>query len=87
MAPAPEGGSEAPPATGGPPAASQPTVKRQPESVKTYSELLRACNIDFHLQPKQVLAELNVSNQSELTESPLECYIRIAAVHGQQPQE
>jgi hypothetical protein len=57
-----------------------PAVKRDPETIKSINSLFRACNEDFGLQPKQVLAELGVSSQNELTELPSECYRRIAAV-------
>jgi len=54
--------------------------KRDPETIRTINELLQACYDDFKLQPKQVLAELNVNSQEEITELPSECYRRIAAV-------
>jgi hypothetical protein len=57
-----------------------PAVKRDPETIKSINLLFRACNEDFGLQPRQVLAELGVSSQNELTELPSECYRRIAAV-------
>lgn len=57
-----------------------PAVKRDPETIKSISSLFRACNEDFGLQPKQVLAELGVSSANEITELPSECYRRIAAV-------
>ena len=59
---------------------ARPAVKRDPETIKSINSLLRACNEDFGLQPRQVLAELGVSSQNELTELPSESYRRIAAV-------
>lgn len=53
--------------------------KRDPESVTTGAELLRACFDDFSLQPEHVYAELNINNLTELTETPANAYIRIAA--------
>ena len=53
---------------------------RDPESLKTITELMKACNADFKLQPHQVFAELGVNIQSEISETPAECYIRIASV-------
>ena len=55
--------------------------KRDPKSIKTVNDLLRACNQDFKMQPKQVYAELNVSGSREIAD-PAEAYQRIAAVRG-----
>jgi len=52
---------------------------RDAESINTITGLFQACHTDFKLQPKQVLAELNVRVQSEITELPADCYRRIAA--------
>lgn len=56
------------------------TIDRDPASLKTVEAMLKACFEDFGLQPKQVLAELGVSKQTEITESPANCYTRVAAV-------
>jgi len=56
------------------------TIDRNPAGLKTIEAMLKACFDDFGLQPKQVLAELGVSKQTEITESPAGCYTRIAAV-------
>lgn len=53
---------------------------RDPKSLETITELMKACNADFKLQPDQVLAELGVNTQSEISETPAKCYIRIASV-------
>lgn len=53
--------------------------KRDPESIKTGAELLRACFDDFNLQPDAVYAELNINLLTELTETPANAYTRIAA--------
>ncbi|MBA7539396.1 hypothetical protein ES705_31675 [subsurface metagenome] len=55
--------------------------KRDPKSIKTVNDLLRACNQDFKMQPKQVYAELNISGPKEIAD-PAEAYQRIAAVRG-----
>lgn len=55
-------------------------LKRDPDTIKTLNDLYRACNEDFKLQPAQVLAELNVSSQTEIAETPAWCYRKIAAV-------
>lgn len=52
--------------------------KRDPESIKTGAELLRACFEDFNLQPDAVYAELNINLLTELTETPANAYTRIA---------
>ncbi len=74
-----EGKIVSPPETEGKPAKKQ-KVSRTQESVKTINTLLRACNEDFGLQPKNVYKELNVQSANDITESPWECYLRIAAV-------
>lgn len=57
--------------------------KRDPESVKTINDLLKACNQDFKMQPKDVYKELGYKSQSDISEKPAECYIRIASVKQQ----
>lgn len=57
--------------------------KRDPKSIKTISELYRACHEDFNLQPKEVLKELGYSSQTDIAETPEECYRRINAVREQ----
>ena len=47
--------------------------------IKTFTDLMKACHDDFGLQPKDVLKELNVRSQSEISESPWDCYNRIAS--------
>ena len=56
-------------------------ITRDPATVKTISNMLQACFKDFSLQPAQVLKELNVKSSSEITISPWECYLAIAAVY------
>lgn len=64
-------------------AAAPAKPKRDPESIHTINELLRACHEDFKMQPTDVYKELNVSSANEITELPSECYRRILAVrHG-----
>jgi len=58
---------------------ARPALKRDPETIKSINELYRACNEDFGLQPRQVLAELGASSQNEISELPSECYRKIAA--------
>jgi len=58
----------------------QPEVKeRDPNSIKNINVLMRYCHEDFGLQPREVLAELNVSAQSEITMSPADCYRQLLA--------
>ena len=55
--------------------------KRDPATVKTLGDLYTACSQDFGLKARQVVwKELGVNDQSEITETPAECYARIAAV-------
>lgn len=56
-----------------------PRPKRDPSTIKSITDLMYACNQDFKLQPKQVLAELNYKSQSEIVD-PAECYLQISSV-------
>jgi len=58
--------------------AQQP--KRDPDTIKTLNELYKACNEDWGMQPKEVLAEIGVNSQSEISDTPAFCYRKIAAV-------
>jgi len=71
----------------GDPKSSKPS--RNPVGLKTIEAMLKACFDDFGLQPKQVLAELGVETQAAITESPADCYTRVAAVRvgSAAPQE
>lgn len=55
---------------------------RDPNSLKTINDLLKACNEDFKMQPKEVYAELNVSSQSEIADTPADCYRVISSVRN-----
>lgn len=57
-----------------------PKPDRDPATIKTLAELFKACHADFGMQPKQVLAELNCSSQSDIAESPAQCYVNIVSV-------
>lgn len=61
-------------------AGEQPAFKRNPDGVKSLSDLLRACWEDFSLQPLDVCKELGVGSQKDITALPSECYRQIAAV-------
>lgn len=56
--------------------------KRNPATLTTVAAMFKACHDDFGLQPKQVLTELGVESQTAITESPANCYARIAAVRA-----
>jgi len=58
-----------------------PKPKRDPATLKNANDLLKACNQDFKMQPKQVYAELNISGPKEIAD-PAEAYQRIAAAKG-----
>jgi len=68
-------------------APSAPIQARDPESIKTINDLMKACHEDFNLQPKQVLAELNVNSQSEISMAPAECYQQIAGSYASKEGE
>jgi len=57
--------------------------KRDPDTIRTLNELYKACNEDFKLQPAQVISELGVSSQSDISDTPTECYLKIATVRKQ----
>lgn len=80
-------GSEAPSESLGHPGLPQAPPRvvkppRDPDRVKSYADLLRACHVDFGMQPKTVYGELGVTMQAELMESASDCYRRIAAVYA-----
>jgi len=54
--------------------------KRDLSTLKTITDMYKACHADFGLQPKEVMAELNVKSWSEITESPADCYKRIQVI-------
>ena len=57
-----------------------PKPKRDPATVRSITELYKACNADFGMQPEQILKELNVTSKSEISELPEECYRKVVAV-------
>jgi len=61
-------------------AETPPQPKRVPETIKTINELYKACHEDWDMQPKDVLKELGVSSQSDLSDTPANYYRQIAAV-------
>lgn len=54
--------------------------KRDPGTIKTINELMKACFEDFKLQPKDVLKELGYGSQASISELPADCYRKIVAV-------
>jgi phage recombination protein Bet len=54
--------------------------KRDPETIQTINDLLKACNQDFKMQPKDVYKELGYKSASDINEEPSICYQKIAAV-------
>ena len=69
---------KSPPLEGG----EKPKPKRDISKLLTLNDMLKACFIDFSMQPEQVYKELNVSSSNEVTQSPQDCYRQIAAVRG-----
>jgi phage recombination protein Bet len=67
--------------------ARSPQPDRDPQSINTINDLLRACFNDFGLQPPDVAKELGYSSTQEITKRPNECYLEIKAVRGQPPQK
>ncbi len=56
--------------------------KRDPSSIKNFAQLYSVCFEDFKLQPKDALKELGYSSQSDISDTPAECYMKIAAVRN-----
>lgn len=59
-------------------AEAEPKTKRDPDTIRTINQLMRACFEDFTIQPRDVLAALEVESSSGITDLPSECYCRIA---------
>jgi len=57
-------------------------LKRDPETIKTINDLMKACFQDFKLQPKEVVKELGLSSQSDISDTPANCYKQIATIRG-----
>ncbi len=54
---------------------------RSPETIKTFGDLYTACAADFGMKARQsVWKELGVTDQTAITDSPFECYQKIATV-------
>ncbi len=51
-----------------------------PEALKSIQEAQKACFLDFGVQPKDFLAELNVDSINDITITPADCYRKIAKV-------
>lgn len=59
---------------------AKPQPDRDPDTIKTITELQKALWHDFKLQPKEQLAELNLNNWADLAISPSEAYRQIASI-------
>ena len=53
--------------------------KRDSSTIKTTTDLYKACHADFGLQPADTMKELNIKAWSELTKPPADCYREIAS--------
>lgn len=58
--------------------AGKGTSKRDPASIKSMSELYKACKDDFGMMPTDVFAELGVKGYTEIHDTPADCYLKIA---------
>lgn len=56
--------------------------KRDPESIKSISDLTRACLQDFNMLLTDVCKELGYGSPQYITKLPAECYREIAAARG-----
>jgi len=62
--------------------ADEAPIYRDPDSITTATALCKAAFIDFQLQPDQVKAELNIKSFDDMTDTPADCYRKLAAVYG-----
>ena len=58
--------------------------ERDLSTLKTITDMYKACFADFGLQPKAVMAELNITSWTELTLTPVEAYKTIASVRAKE---
>jgi len=56
--------------------------KRDPKSVVDIAGLYRVLWDDYGLQPDKVMKELGVKANSEITDTPANCYIKVATIYG-----
>ena len=59
-------------------------LKRDTAAIQTYFEMYQACRKDYGMTPREVRAALNAEFDTDLKLPLAECYIRIAATHGNQ---
>lgn len=59
---------------------AEPKLKRDPNTVKTITQLMVLCKNEFGMEEKAVLSELNVESRDQITDSPAKCYEKIQAV-------
>lgn len=52
---------------------------RDASAIKTVNDLYKACNEDWDMQPRDVLQSLKLDSQSQITDLPGECYVKIKA--------
>jgi len=56
---------------------------RDAKTIKTTTDLYKACFADFGIQPNDdCLKELNITRWADMTDTPAEAYAKIAQVHG-----
>lgn len=66
------------------PPTGQPS--RDPSTVKSIADLYAVCFKDFQLQPNEVMKELGIKSNSEITKTPWDCYLEIFAVYRQKQE-
>lgn len=60
------------------PVSVKPTLT-DPATIKTLGDLFNACLKDFKLSKPQALKELGYTSQSDISDTPADCYLRILA--------
>jgi hypothetical protein len=68
------------------PVTTPPEKQIDPGDIKTISDVYKACFDLYKLQPRDVLRELGVSNQMELTITPKEAFLAIQTLY-EKPEE
>ena len=63
------------------------TPKRDPKTISTIDQMCNACWDDFGLDKPRVCKELGVLSMADITDTPANCYLQIAAVRDSEPEE
>jgi len=62
-------------------------ITRAPSSVSTIAEMYKACFDDFAAQPAEVMKLLNIKANSDIIETPWDCYVTVAKRMSKAPSK